>query len=66
MNYIKRVLHRVPATSVNLLESAAQPLPIKRSGGSALTSVDAYWGEHTVTSLPYKTAIESLNFLEWR
>ena len=30
------------------------------------TSVDSYWGDHTVNSTPFKTAEESEKYLEWR
>jgi ubiquinone/menaquinone biosynthesis C-methylase UbiE len=29
-------------------------------------SVDRYWGQHTVNSTPFKSAEESINYLEWR
>jgi ubiquinone/menaquinone biosynthesis C-methylase UbiE len=30
------------------------------------TAVDAYWGQHTVNSVPFRSRKESLDYLEWR
>jgi ubiquinone/menaquinone biosynthesis C-methylase UbiE len=35
-------------------------------GAERTTAVDRYWGEHTVNSVPFKTARESRKYLEWR
>jgi ubiquinone/menaquinone biosynthesis C-methylase UbiE len=32
----------------------------------AQTDVDSYWGHHTVNSKPFKSADQSLKYLEWR
>lgn len=40
-------------------------MPIKALG-SVITPVDSYWGSHTVNSTPFKSAQESLQYLEWR
>jgi ubiquinone/menaquinone biosynthesis C-methylase UbiE len=41
-------------------------MPIKRKQGTSCTAVDAYWGKHLVRSKSFKSAKESLEYLEWR
>ena len=40
--------------------------PIKDSSALERTDVDAYWSEHTVNSKPFRTAEESIRYLQWR
>lgn len=39
---------------------------VKIRGSAAATPVDAYWGQHTVNSKPFVSAVESEQYLEWR
>jgi ubiquinone/menaquinone biosynthesis C-methylase UbiE len=39
---------------------------IHKIASTAVTPVDVYWGEHTVNSVPFQTAEESLQYLQWR
>jgi len=57
---------RVRAES--LLERHVEPstIPLSAAAGSHTTSVDAYWGRHTVNSIPFRSAGESLRYLTWR
>jgi len=41
-------------------------VPVSNWARTAGTAVDIYWGDHTVKSLPFGTAEESKNYLEWR
>ena len=52
--------------AVEGLRGRGEPPPIKSVGDGRATAVDRYWGEHTVNSVPFKTARESLKYLEWR
>jgi len=47
-------------------EKVATTAGRQRRESSRLTAVDAYWGEHTVHSEPFKSADESLEYLGWR
>ena len=41
--------------------------PVKDNADKAnRTSVDSYWGDHTVNSRPFMTASQSKQYLEWR
>lgn len=40
--------------------------PVQVLQDSSHTDVDLYWSEHTVNGLPFATAQESLEYLEWR
>ncbi len=42
------------------------PLPVRTVSDSRLTTVDLYWGQHTVKSPPFKSESASLNYLKWR
>jgi ubiquinone/menaquinone biosynthesis C-methylase UbiE len=39
---------------------------IKEVGADSSTAVDDYWSKHTVNSKPFRTALESEKYLEWR
>lgn len=39
---------------------------VNAQSGEERTEVDSYWGVHTVNSLPFVSAGESLRYLEWR
>jgi ubiquinone/menaquinone biosynthesis C-methylase UbiE len=62
------IVHRFTENILRLgKQNKPERLPsIKRLEGSALTSVDSYWGDFTVYALPFKSAQESLDYLEWR
>ena len=56
---------------LNLIEhlrarARAKAYAIQTVGASRSTVVDSYWGRHTVRSLRFRSADESLNYLEWR
>ncbi|MCL4296061.1 MAG: methyltransferase domain-containing protein [Anaerolineae bacterium] len=64
-------MNRVQRFAENILRLGKRPRlgelpPIKKPGESAPTSVDSYWGDFTVYALPFKSAQESLDYLEWR
>lgn len=40
--------------------------PIQEATGGSTTSVDEYWGTHTVNSTPFRSAAASEKYLEWR
>src|SRR5262245_51935468 len=48
------------------IESLPCPVPIRRGDGGATTAVDDYWTVHTVNSIPFRTATQSLEYLDWR
>ncbi|MBD0370368.1 MAG: class I SAM-dependent methyltransferase [Pyrinomonadaceae bacterium] len=41
-------------------------LAVKRVECETKTAVDSYWSEHTVNSVPFRTARESEDYLAWR
>ena len=45
---------------------ASSGVSIRLLGDAVPTTVDAYWGEHTVNSKPFASAEESERYLEWR
>jgi SAM-dependent methyltransferase len=54
--------------SVIACRTAGARLPAveKNQPTDSTTTVDRYWGEHTVNSVPFLSAGESLRYLEWR
>lgn len=57
---------RVRAEAV--LERHVEPstIPLRVAAESGTTSVEAFWGLHTVNSTPFRSAAESLRYLAWR
>lgn len=41
-------------------------IPVKTIQSRETTSVDRYWGVHTVNSIPFETEKDSINYLNWR
>src|SRR5215475_4593523 len=59
IKYLSKIL-------ANTFGNVQKSVDIKQLTNTSLTPVDVYWGEHTVNSVPFKTADESLKYLQWR
>jgi SAM-dependent methyltransferase len=44
----------------------AEEIPVQQGIGESRSAVDDYWAEQTVNSVPFKSARESLAYLDWR
>jgi ubiquinone/menaquinone biosynthesis C-methylase UbiE len=53
-------------TMAGKLSRPGETPEIKEVGADNSTAVDDYWSEHTVNSKPFRSALESTRYLEWR
>lgn len=60
-----RIATTVRVRAESVLERHVEPsaIPLRMADESATTSVEAYWGRHTVNSTPFRSAGESLRYL---
>ncbi len=64
---LRQPLHWALRRSLLACRTFLCPLPpVERHHAEGKTEVDSYWGQHTVNSLPFVSAGESLRYLEWR
>lgn len=70
---IRSMMRRAAEAPANLFWGAVEriggrgePPPIQSVDAESRTQVDRYWSEHTVNSVPFKTARQSRKYLEWR
>jgi ubiquinone/menaquinone biosynthesis C-methylase UbiE len=79
LSYLRRSLSSLDAAARDLaprllrygqkpprIDSLSCPVPIRTASAASSTSVDDYWTVHTVNSVPFKTAVQSLEYLDWR
>lgn len=62
---MKHVRQLINIFSKNIVEKK-ESSPINTSRHIDHASVDTYWNEHTVNSTPFKTAKDSIKYLDWR
>jgi len=62
---LARIAKTVLVRAESALERHAEPstIPLRVAEESGTTSVEAYWGHHTVNSIPFRSAGESLRYL---
>jgi SAM-dependent methyltransferase len=61
-----RIREEAGRAAMRMRERRGAPAPAIRDTTDAHNVVDDYWTGHTVNSLPFLTAGESLRYLEWR
>jgi ubiquinone/menaquinone biosynthesis C-methylase UbiE len=63
-----KFIHKITDNILSLVKrnKAVPAVPLMRLSETVPTSVDSYWENFTVYALPFQSAQESLEYLEWR